>query len=426
MNADEIYPWFLQSSGVCTDTRKIEKSNLFFALKGANFNGNQYAEHAIEKGAIAAIVDEKNYENKEKNIFYVQDTLHSLQELATYHRKNLNIPIIALTGSNGKTTTKELLAKCLEKKYDVSFTQGNLNNHIGVPLTLLSIHQNHEIAVIEMGANHTNEIAALCEIARPDFGYITNFGKAHLEGFGGIEGVIQAKTELYSYLLENNKIAFVNADDAIQTEKTKSIKNVSFGFNHLADYNFKRNSQEGMAAIIYDNHQIASNLSGLYNENNLAAAVSIALYFDVGIHDIQDAILHYFPKINRSQEIIRSGQKILLDAYNANPSSMEAALHNFNELDGSKTVILGDMFELGELSAQEHHDIAKLASTLNFERIYLIGKEFMQIKLVHPCLFQFPTKEVFMEFVDDEPISTDRILIKGSRGMALEGLVEMI
>ena len=424
MKINEIYDWFLKSTGICTDTRQLAKGNLFIALKGDNFNGNKFAEQAIAAGAIASIVDEEIYHNPDSNIFYVQDGLKSLQDLANYHRNQLQIPIIGLTGSNGKTTTKELIAACLEQKYKVAYTQGNLNNHIGVPLTLLSIDHRHQIAVVEMGANHKGEIADLCQIAQPDFGYITNFGKAHLEGFGGYEGVIAGKSELFDYLKSTNKKAFVNADDAMQVEKTVAIDRITFGFENQADYNFERKSADGLAGIFYQNQFITSNLSGTYNEVNLAAAATIAFHFGVEIAQIQDGIATYFPKINRSQEIIKSNVKILLDAYNANPSSMEAALQNFDNLDGTKTVILGDMFELGELSQTEHHNIIKLATILNFEHIYAIGKEFMQVKLVHPKFFHFPTKEIFLEFIQENPIESARILIKGSRGMALETLVD--
>ena len=426
MKIEEVYQLYLNSTGICTDTRKLESGNLFFALKGENFNGNKFAEQAVENGAIAALVDEPEFENQQKQIFLVENGLQTLQELARYHRKEMDIPFIALTGSNGKTTTKELIAACLEQKFKVAFTQGNLNNHIGVPLTLLSVDHRHEIAVIEMGANHKNEIAELCEIALPDYGYITNFGKAHLEGFGGVEGVIEAKSELYAHLEENGKSVFVNADDNIQMERTAGIKRITFGLDKNADYTFQRASKDGLAAVFYDDHLLSSNLSGAYNEVNIAAAATIAMHFGVDIHQSQEAVKNYFPKINRSQEISHGKFKIIMDAYNANPSSMDASLRNFDALQGRKTVILGDMFELGDLSQQEHHDVAKLATTLDFDRIFLIGKEFMHVKLVHPCLFQFPNKEVFAEFLKDEPITTERILIKGSRGMALESLLEMV
>ena len=426
MNINEIYSLFTQSTGVSTDSRKIEKGNIYIALKGENFNGNKFAQSAINQGAVAAFVDDKELENLQQNIFFVENGLQTLQQLAHHHRKQFNIPFIGLTGSNGKTTTKELIAACLEKKYNVAFTHGNLNNHIGVPLTLLSIDGSHQIAVIEMGANHQKEIEQLCEIAEPDFGYITNFGKAHLEGFGGFEGVIAGKSELYKFLQTRNKIAFANADDPIQLEKTDDINRITFGFQQTADYNFESFSNHGKASIKFQNIELISNLSGNYNEVNIAAATTIALHFDVEIGKIKNAIAGYFPKINRSQEIQQNGKKILLDAYNANPSSMQAAFANFTQLDGIKAVILGDMFELGETSFQEHHDVARMATQLDFEHIYLIGKEFNKIKIANPKIHQFADKELFLNFIQSNPISADRLLIKGSRGMALESLLDKI
>ena len=426
MNVKEFYPLFLKSTGVCTDTRKVEKGNVFIALKGDNFNGNEYASQALKGGAMAAIVDEAEFAKPEENIYLVEDGLNFLQNLAQYHRLQLDIPFIGLTGSNGKTTTKELIATCLEPKYKVAYTQGNLNNHIGVPLTILSIDPSHEIGVIEMGANHMGEIADLCEIAQPDFGYITNFGKAHIEGFGSKEGVIKAKSELYQFLGKTNGTAFINVDDPIQLEKSTDLKTIRFGFEQNATYNFNRISENGLAAIQYKDSSLQTHLSGNYNEPNIAAAASIALHFGVSVLEIQKALTSYHPNLNRSQEIEKNGRKILLDAYNANPTSMEAALRNFATLDGSKAVLLGDMFELGDISAQEHHQIAKLATELRFDNIILIGHEFQQVKLVHPNIHQFPNRDVFMEHIKQHKIETDRILIKGSRGMALEKVLEVI
>lgn len=426
MKAKELYPLFLKSTGVCTDTRKIEKGNLFIALKGDNFNGNTYAQQAIDGGALACIVDDPAYVNPEGNIYLVEDGLKFLQSLAQYHRQQLDIPFIGLTGSNGKTTTKELIASCLEPKFKVAYTQGNFNNHIGVPLTLLSIDESHEIAVIEMGANHLGEIASLCKIAQPDYGYITNFGKAHIEGFGSEEGVVKGKSELYQYLNKSKGIAFINAEDEKQVALTKSLKNVSFGFHQQAVYNFHSTSTDGLASIRFESVEFTTQLNGAYNEANIAAAATIALNFGVSREEIQQALKAYTPNLNRSQEVIKKNTKILLDAYNANPTSMEAALHNFASLDGTKTVILGDMFELGETSAQEHHHIAKLVSTLNFEKIILIGHNFQQVKLAHPSIFQFVNRETFIGYLKENPIATDRILVKGSRGMALEKVLEFI
>lgn len=426
MKIEQLYAWFLKSTGICTDTRRIESNNLFFALKGDNFNGNKFAKQAVNNGALAAIVDEKEFADDSKNIFLVENGLNALQELATYHRNQLKIPFIGLTGSNGKTTTKELIATCLSPKYNVAFTKGNLNNHIGVPLTLLSITNEHEMAVIEMGANHQKEIEFLANIAQPDYGYITNFGKAHLEGFGGIEGVIKGKSELYDFLKTNNRRVFVNANDTIQVEKTQAIEKVTFAFEKEADYVFESASQNGLAGINYDKTQILSHLSGSYNEANLAVAVTMALHFGVDIQEIKKAVDNYIPNLNRSQEIEQSGYKILKDAYNANPTSMEAALNNFAKLDGTKAVILGDMFELGESAPEEHQNIAELAISLNFEKLYLIGTEFNSVEINHGNVTQFKTREDFAQHLTENKIPTSRILIKGSRGMALEKLLVVI
>ena len=426
MNVKEFYPLFLTSTGICTDTRKVEKGNIFIALKGDNFNGNEFADQAQKGGALACIVDEATFAQPDQNIFLVENGLKFLQELAHYHRTHLNIPIIGLTGSNGKTTTKELMAACLEVKYKVAYTIGNFNNHIGVPLTILGMNASHEMGVIEMGANHLGEIEELCQIANPNYGYITNFGKAHLEGFGSEEGVIIAKSELYQFLEKTNGTAFINVDDPIQVDKTKNLTSISFSFKENADYIFKRTSQNGLASIQYINTSLPTHLSGNYNEPNIAAAASIALHFGVSAIEIQKALASYHPNLNRSQEIEKDGRKILLDAYNANPTSMEAALRNFATLEGTKTVILGDMFELGETSDQEHHHIAKLATELKFEQIILIGHMFQHVKLVHPNIHQFRSRDVFMEHMKQHKIDTGRILIKGSRGMALEKVVDFI
>lgn len=424
MNPKDFYPIFLKSTGVCIDTRKLEQNNVFIALKGQNFNANQFANQAIENGAMACIVDEMEYANSDKNIFFVENGLEFLQSLAQYHRQQLKIPFIALTGSNGKTTTKELIAACLEMKYKVAYTKGNFNNHIGVPLTILDIKASDEIAVIEMGANHLGEIAFLCEIAQPNFGYITNFGKAHLEGFGSFEGVVQGKSELYEYLHKMNGKAFIFADDDLQLEKSKALDKISFGFHNKADYSFESASNNGLAAISYDGTLFQTHLNGTYNEPNIAAAASMALHFEVSVEAIQKALKNYEPKLNRSQEIVRNGRKILLDAYNANPSSMEIALSNFAKLDGTKAVILGDMFELGETSSTEHLKIAELALAFNFDDIILIGRSFHQLNLNDKALKSFLDKDDFLIYLKENPIQNQRILVKGSRAMALEKLVD--
>lgn len=427
MDIQQLYHLYLRSSSVSTDSRNIPLKSIFFALKGENFNGNQFAKEAIQSGALFSIVDEKEYADEANDIYYVEDTLNALQKLALYHRKKLEIPFIALTGSNGKTTTKELITNVLGKKYEVGSTVGNLNNHIGVPLTLLSIRPEHDIAVVEIGANHLKEIEFLCQIIEPDFGYITNFGKAHLEGFGGEEGVIQGKSELYDFLRKNEKQVFVNLDDPKQVSLTQDIRRISFGTASEADYNFEYESHEpGLCPeIIYEGKRVQSKIIGDYNVSNVAAAIAIGLYFEVDMEEIKSAIEKFEPENNRSQLLKQGDYTILLDAYNANPSSMELALTNFAKFNSTKTVILGDMFELGETSVLEHENIVELAKKINFDHLYLIGENFYKVNLEeNDTVKKFKTREDAITYLSENPISDDFILIKGSRGMKLEEIVD--
>ena len=418
---EKIYTLYQQSYAVSTDTRNIAPNSVFFALKGDNFNANLFAEQAIEKGAIAAIVDEPQYVTSE-SIILVDNVLDALQQLAHHHRKVLNIPIISLTGSNGKTTTKELIVRVLNKKFKTQATKGNLNNHIGVPLTLLSITPDYEMAVVEMGANHQKEIEMLCEIAEPDYGYITNFGKAHLEGFGGVEGVIKGKSELYEYLKAHHKEAFVNADDALQMEKTEDIQRYTFSQTEGNVIVHTVENEDDFIAVQTDSETIHTHLVGQYNFTNIAVAIAIGNYFNIDNQSIKEAIESYIPDNNRSQVIEKSGKKIIMDCYNANPSSMQVALENFAEIEGEKTVILGDMFELGVYSIAEHQRIANLAQTLKFDQIILIGKDFYKTK---GNTKRFETLESFEKVMNNIHLS-DKLLIKGSRGMKLEGIVGLL
>jgi UDP-N-acetylmuramoyl-tripeptide--D-alanyl-D-alanine ligase len=348
----------------------------------------------------------------------VDDVLKTLQDLATYHRRQLNIPIIGLTGSNGKTTTKELINVVLSKKYNTTATKGNLNNHIGVPLTLLSMTDKTELGIVEMGANHQKEIEFLCSISEPDFGYITNFGKAHLEGFGGLKGVIKGKCELYSFLENNDKVVFVNPNDDIQLEKTKNTNSIYF------EKNLEYLEVNPFVKITYKNDIIQSNLIGAYNYTNIAAAVTIGTYFKVSNMDIKDAIESYTPTNNRSQIIETETNKIILDAYNANPSSMKVALENFNSIqEKNKVVILGDMFELGEESLKEHQLITDLVNTLNFDKTFFVGQNFL---LTQTDKHQFSTYEKLENYIKNNPLEHQSILIKGSRGMGLERILYFI
>ncbi|MFA5619641.1 MAG: UDP-N-acetylmuramoyl-tripeptide--D-alanyl-D-alanine ligase [Weeksellaceae bacterium] len=427
MDIEKIYAFFRESSGVSTDTRHIPKGSIFFALKGANFNGNQFARQAITSGARYAIVDESEFVDEKNGIFLVKDVLTTLQKLAGFHRKKLNIPVIGLTGSNGKTTTKELMTVVLKQKYTVTATRGNLNNHIGVPLTLLSIPPDAEIAIVEMGANHQQEIEFLCCIAQPNFGYITNFGKAHLEGFGGVEGVIKGKSELYTYLKDNSQTVFVNCNDEKQLSLTENMKRLLFGNCDDVKFSFKyKENNDGLCPEInYKSTAIQSPLVGSYNAFNVAAALAVGLEFGVPVEKIKFAIENYQADNNRSQIIHKENRQIILDAYNANPSSMEAALRNFSLIKGEKAVILGDMFELGESSATEHQQVAELAAKLGFEQVFLIGERFSRVEISEKNIHKSVSKKEAIQFFKENPLSEKFLLIKGSRGMALEELLEL-
>ncbi|AZA84683.1 UDP-N-acetylmuramoyl-tripeptide--D-alanyl-D-alanine ligase [Chryseobacterium lactis] len=423
MNIEQFYPLFLQADRVTIDSRKIARNDLFFAFSGENFNAATLAEKAIDDGVLAVIVEQSEFENKDKNIFYVPSTLEFLQQLAMYHRDQLSIPIIGLTGSNGKTTTKELIHAVLSEKFNVQYTSGNLNNHIGVPLTILSIKPEHEMAVIEMGANHQKEIEFLCTISRPDFGYITNFGKAHLEGFGGFEGVIKGKSELYDYLKINHRTIIVNENDPIQAEKTENYSpKISFG-KEGADYNFEPFSEEHFVGLMYNGVKAVSKLTGEYNFTNLCAAASLGLHFGIGFEKIKHAIEQYTPTNMRSQVVKKGDRTLVLDTYNANPSSMIASLNNFVTFEGSKTIIIGDMLELGVESEKEHQSILKLAQELSFDQIITVGKHFKAVNLSN---LAFENTAALTEYLKQHAISSENILLKGSRGVALEKIIDFI
>ena len=423
MNISEFYTLYLTANKVTIDSRKIEENDVFFAFSGDNFNAATLAEDAIKKGAKAVIVEDKNFENPAKNIFYVESTLQFLQELAKHHRAQLNIPIIALTGSNGKTTTKELIHAVLSQKFNVQYTFGNLNNHIGVPLTLLSIKPNHEMAVVEMGANHQKEIEFLCHIARPNFGYITNFGKAHLEGFGGVDGVIKGKSELYDYLISNDQFIVINENDPIQVEKTDGYDLIIPFGRRDSEFYFEQMVENNCVGLIYNEVEALSHLTGEYNFTNLCAAATLGLYFGVEFPLIKKAIEEYTPTNMRSQIVKKGDKTLVLDTYNANPSSMKVSLENFNQFAGSKTIIIGDMLELGEDSASEHSQILELAKSLSFDQIITVGPHF---KNAEAGVTSFLTTEDLIEFLKETTINSENILLKASRGIALEKALEFI
>lgn len=423
-----LYNYFLKCSSVCTDTRNIKPDCLFVALKGENFDANKFAEEALTKGAKYAIIDNPEYKTNDK-LLLVDNSLTALQLLASYHRKELGLPIIALTGSNGKTTTKELINTVLSSSYNTKATLGNLNNHIGVPLTLLSFNKDTEIGIVEMGANHQKEIEFLCNIAEPNFGYITNFGKAHLEGFGGVEGVIKGKSELYNYLTANTRTAFVNLDDPIQAEKTKNISRFTFAIdNYNTDIRIEEIEANPMVRLIYNGITIQSNLIGKYNGTNIAAAIAIGNYFKVSHIKIKQAIENYFPNNNRSQVVEHNGNKIIMDAYNANPSSMDAALNNFFQLrDSNKVAILGDMFELGEESHTEHQKIVEKLLREDKIVVYFVGSHFYDCKTEKENIYFFRDYDSFAYYLKQHSLSPKQtILIKGSRGMALERILNIL
>lgn len=434
MDIPYLHGLFLQCSSVSIDTRKIEPKSLFVAIKGDRFDANTFAQEALEKGASYVIIDNADYHIDERTIL-VPDSLTALQELAKFHRGFLKLPIVALTGSNGKTTTKELINAVLSQKFETKATVGNLNNHIGVPLTLLSFNGQTEIGIVEMGANHQKEIEFLCAIAKPDFGYITNFGKAHLEGFGGVEGVIKGKSEMYDYLSANDKMAFVNLEDAIQVEKTQSMKKFTFGLqkNH-ADVNIASVNANPFVAIAYGTTSIQSHLIGLYNANNINAAIAIGKYFGVSDGAIQKGIENYIPENNRSQLLTKGTNEIILDAYNANPSSMAVAIDNFLQLKAQgtadvtkpKTMFLGDMFELGAESLAEHKNIVTRLANEDEAVCYFIGKDFYANKADRPNFRFFESFEALAAHLQQSKIEGNMILVKGSRGMALERVLEFL
>lgn len=427
MSIESIYKAFLSSSGVCTDTRNIVQNCIFFALKGDNFNGNHFAQEALQAGASYVVIDEETRALNDR-CFLVDDVLTTLQRMASLHRQKLTIPVLAITGSNGKTTTKELIREVLSEKFNVHATAGNFNNHIGVPLTLLKITDETEIAIIEMGANHVGEIAALCDIARPDFGLITNIGRAHLEGFGSLEGVIRAKSELYQFLIMNHGIAFINSKNEILKNMAKRFKDPVFYPALNDDYHCEFISADPYVHLKTANGTvIETQLVGAYNFENIASALCVGNYFNVEESRMVKAIANYLPSNNRSQVVSTASNKIILDAYNANPNSMKAALQNFNQMKGTyKVAILGDMFELGDGSEEEHVKIGQLLTEMSLDKVLICGTASKAIATGYPAALHFETRKDLIEFLKKEPVKNGDILIKASRGMGLETLVDYL
>jgi UDP-N-acetylmuramoyl-tripeptide--D-alanyl-D-alanine ligase len=423
---ESLYPLYRECGSVSTDSRAEQPGTMFFALNGPNFKGGQFARQALEKGAKYAIVDDEAFVGE--CCFLVPDTLEALQQLALLHRRQLSIPVIGITGSNGKTTTKELINAVLSRKFRTLYTRGNLNNHIGVPVTLLSIRPEHEIAIIEMGANHQGEIEFLSSLALPTHGLITNIGKAHLEGFGGVEGVARGKSELYRHLQAHNGVVFVNSADEILMSLSAALPS-RVTYPTPGDY-YQAELLEGSPYVVFraENGQVVeSQLLGVYNFENMAAAACIGKYFGVDPIMANEAIAGYAPANNRSQFMRKGSNSIILDAYNANPSSMAAAVQNFGKTAAPhKVLIAGDMRELGHESAEEHRRIGELIDSQGFDQVLLCGPEMKHARAASERAQYFYTKQELQQYLEANPIRDSHILIKGSRGMGLETLVEVL
>ncbi len=429
MEIANLYKLFSQYRIITTDSRNIPANSIFFALKGDNFNGNKFAVDALAKGAALAVIDEPEYAANDRMIL-VEDVLTSLQKLARFHRDQLKIPVLAITGTNGKTTTKELIAAVLSKKIKVNYTQGNLNNHIGVPLTILSMSPETELGIIEMGANHPGEIKLLCEIANPDFGLVTNMGKAHLEGFGSFEGVIKTKTEMYDFLRIKGGKCFINADNPLLVKQAKDLEQITYGKydGYFLSGELGTTGYSLVVKALFPKGwlYLKSKLIGDYNFENLLAAACIGKYFEVDPLLIQKALEEYTPSNNRSQLIRKEKNTIIMDAYNANPTSMMMALANFaNIQNNQKCVILGDMLELGEASDEEHQKIVDFVELQNFSDIYFVGPEFKKA-IAGNKKKKFDNAELLSNYLKTQPIENKLILIKGSRGIHLEKILEIL
>lgn len=419
MKIPELYKLYIKYPKICTDSREAVKNSLFFGLKGENFNGNKFAAQALQE-CNYAIIDDVNYYVNKKTII-VKDSLDTLQKLAQYHINKLNIPVIAITGTNGKTTTKELIRNVLSKKYDVVATRENLNNHIGVPLTLLEMNNSTEIGIVEIGANHLNEISNLCKITKPGFGIITNIGRAHLEGFGSFENIIKAKSELYQYLIKNKGIIFKNSRYKILNSLSNNYQTIDFSTE-----NIEINQKSLFLSFIYNESKITTNLVGSYNLENVLAAICIGNYFQVDFLDIKTAVESYKPLNIRSQFIKTKNNSLILDSYNANPSSMDLSIRNFAELRiENKMLILGDMYELGSESGIEHEKVINLVKQLNFSKVLFVGKDFYNFSENYNFDF-FKYTDSVISWFNSTKITGKNILIKGSRGMKLEMIAEYL
>ena len=427
MNSIEtIYQHYLKAYKISTDSRKIEKDAVFFALKGENFDANDFALQVAEQGVASLVVADRKDLPRHERILIVDDTLKTLQGLAAYHRSQSKATVLSITGTNGKTTTKELVSAVLAKKYNIIHTMGNLNNHIGVPLTLLSIQPNTEIAVVEMGANHPGEIDFLCKIADPDYGLITNIGKAHLEGFGSFEGVIKTKTELYRHIKANGKAVFVNQGNPLLWEQSEGQNRISYGRHCAANTPVAPGACAPYLSVVWRNHLIQTHLVGSYNFENVAAAIGVGQYFGVDENDIIDALEAYTPTNSRSQVIETNKNCIIMDAYNANPTSMRAALINFASICGEEhLLILGDMRELGTASEEEHRNILGLMKELGFKKALLVGSNFSTYN-ENPDWKTFDNVQNLCQYLESSPVSGKTILVKGSNSIQLGKVLPLL
>jgi len=426
----EIYKIFLKSTGITTDTREIKTNQIFFAINGENFNGNKFAKQAIEKGALTTIIDQKKYFINNKKTILVNNSIETLQKLANFHRQQFNIPVIGITGTNGKTTTKELINAVIKQKYNTIYTKGNLNNHIGVPITLLNINTKTEIAIIEMGANHKKEIEFLCNIANPNYGIITNIGKAHIKGFGSLKNIIKTKTELYKHIENNNGTIIINNDDKILKQNINNIKNIfTYGIENN-NYCIGRHpvSNPFLELKIIDNNKkinIKTNLVGNYNFYNVLAAYCFGKVFNIESNKIKYALENYKPDNMRSQLKKTKHNTLLIDAYNANPTSMNNAIDNLYKINvKNKVLIIGDMLELGKISENEHKNIINKIIELKFKNVFLVGEIFKKINKSN--LLDFINTKELINFLEKNPIKNSFILIKGSRGIKLEEIIKYL
>ena len=428
MKIDDMHSLFSKSSGISTDTRTIKKNNIFFCLKGEKFDGNLFIDQAFHLGASFVIYDDEKLNYKSKKAIRVKNALETLQSLARYHRSKFNIPVIGLTGSNGKTTSKELINSVLSQKFNVTFTSNNFNNHIGVPLTILKINRKTDIAIIEMGANHLGEIDLLCNIADPNIGYITNFGKAHLEGFGGIEGVIKGKSELYEYIRKSKGVILINNDDRIQREKSRGINNFSFGKSKKSDFLiYNTSSNKNLCEASLNDKKITSNLYGEYNFENINASIAMGIHFGLSFDQIENGIKNYIPKNNRSEMIKTKKNLLFVDSYNANPTSMELSIQSFMKFkEVKKTLILGDMHEIGKTYLIEHERILNSVKNNKDLKIFLVGKIFNKLKFNSGRIHFFNETNELIEYFKKNLITGHTILLKGSRKINLEKVIPIL